>query len=130
MGKGRKIKPRPFHRGTNRPVWKGPIPDKYYYVVKNKPKTPASWIVLHTDNPKYEPYIRQIAAVQGGYWSLIESDVPLPRGPNCKLRRRGEVEEIKDKLNRSHDRASKIRNEAGERFPISGVPVSEEEVFG
>jgi len=117
-------------RPQGRPKWKGPVPSKYYYRTKNKkhPKM-AAWIVLFTDDPQYEKHINQIVCVKDGYWSLIESDIPLPVGPGCKLCSHGKVEEIKDKLFKSHDRASHIRDSKGERLVILGEEVTEEEVF-
>lgn len=124
-------KERATHTGGLRPIWKGPIPDRYYYMVKNK-KHPnmSAWVVRYSDEPQFEVHIRQVVAVMGGHWSLIESDTPLPVGPNCKLRKHSRIEEIKRKLFESNDRKSRIADASGRRISMEGVPVLEEEVFG
>jgi hypothetical protein len=114
-----------------RPLWKGPIPDRYYYVVRNKkhPKMSA-WVVPFTDDPRFERHIRQISCNQGGEWSLIESDVPLPEGSACVKRAHSKVDEIVDKLRMSNAYDTKILDGKGERIRSEGTPVREEEVFG
>ena len=126
------MKSRKLHIGTKRPLWGGPVPNRYYYIVKNKkhPKM-AAQIVRFTDLPNYEGSIRLVANIQGGHRSLIESDLPLPIQPNeGKLLAHSKVDVIKQILWESMDRKSPILGLSGEeRLPIKGRPVTDEEIF-
>ena len=122
----------PKGRGKGeRPKWLGPVPSKYYYMAKNeRHPNMSAYIVRFTDVLEFKKHVRQITSNQNGNWSLIESDVPLPTGPNCKLRSHSKIEEIKKKMFESHERKLDILDENGERASTVGIVVSEEEVFG
>lgn len=124
-------KTRITYNGTNRPKWNGPIPDRYYYAVKNKKHpTYAAYICRYTDDPNFEKYVRQIAVKQGGEWSLIESDIPLPENKDCVKRRHGKVDIIKRKLHNSNPQRSTIVNVSGKHETIAAKIINEDEVFG
>lgn len=120
-------KKRKLHKGTNRPVWNGPEKDCYYYMVRNKRHTEmAAWVVLFSD--EYD--VRQIAAVHGGHWSLIESDIELPiKSSEGSLLSHEKVEQVKRKLFESHDRKIREGNDTT-LTKIDGIPIMEDEVFG
>lgn len=117
-------KKRVCHDSKNeRPVWNGPIPDRYYYMVKNMygPGTGHPYVVPFSDElgNDYEKSVRQIAVVKEGKWSLIESKRPLPiTAKQGKMLSHGKVEGVKEKLNLSMPYRDN-----------PGIEVKEEEVF-
>lgn len=131
-------RPRTFHGNGKRPVWKGPVPDRYYYIVRNKRSKhhPSAFMVPFSDT-KFEPHVRQIVACMGGQISLIESDVPLPIKVSDKVKQilgkmlsHGKIAQVKEKLFLSHDRSG-VDDIMGKvvELELKGVPFLEEEVF-
>lgn len=123
------------HKGR-RPVWKGPIPDRYYYIVKNKkhPTMSGAWVVRFTDLRDYAfaNEVRLIANMQGGHRSLIESPRKLPVRPDeGKLLAHSKVDQVKQVLWESKDRKLPILDpkDNGEQLAISGREVIDEEIF-
>jgi len=124
------IESRKFHPGTKRPLWNGPVPNRYYYSVKNKKRSNASFVVLFSDQHRFEHFVRQITCSKDGKWSLIESDVPLPIRPrDGKMLTHSKVEQVKAKLFKSHDRASEIIDPNEEHLVIEGTPIVEKDIF-
>jgi len=88
-----------------RPVWEGPVPDRYYYMVKNKRRDKnGPYIGLYTDDSRFEGKVRTILVNRLGNVSLMESDVPLPTGPDCKLKSHSKIEKALEVLRRSLDK--------------------------
>lgn len=132
-------KPRSFHKDTRRPIWKGPVPDRYYYIVRNKgsKKYPGALVVPFSDVKKFESHIRQICTCQGGLISLIESDVPLPIKKTEKVKQtlgkmlsHSKIARVKEKLFLSHERRGEdeIMGEIV-LLDIPGEPFKDNEVF-
>jgi len=110
-------------------MWRGPIPDRYYYIVRNIQIRPGSWMVPYSD---VRPDIRLVANMMGGHRSLIEVDSPLFLTQNeGKLLSHRKVDKVKDILRESMDRKSPILNPSDnkERLTIKGRKVVDEEVF-
>lgn len=95
-------KKRTEHKGkgfAGRPVWDGPVPDRYYYIVKNKRRGDnGPYVGKYTDDPLYAGKVRTLAVIKEGRISLMESDVPLPTGSECRLVAHSKVEPFKRKL--------------------------------
>jgi hypothetical protein len=114
-----------------RPVWEGPIPDRYYYVVKNKRISSGSWLVLFSDVEAFGYHIRQIGCTSNGQRSLIESDVPLPaNGVEAKLISHSKVEQVRGVIRETlvYDSHS-LLDPKGVPVRIEGREVSDKELF-
>lgn len=111
MGMGRAV-----HLGTARPIWLGPIPDRYYYVVRNVRSGLASWVVPFSHVEKYKPVIRQILCIKNGSVSLIESDIPFSLlAAQGKMLSHSKVDSVRSVLLDSHDRISHVSSPSGRK---------------
>lgn len=126
---------RPCDENSRNPIWKGPIPGWWYYMIRNKEIRSGTWEVPYSGDPQYEDHVYQIDVHAGGRWSLIESDIPLPIKPEeGRLLVHGEVQALKEKLKESHDKNvdSGEKDEEGNPVYVNqpGTPVKEEDLFG
>lgn len=118
---------RKFHAGTERPLWAGPIPNKYYYVVRGIPFKPGSMTF-----PRFETPHHYISVSMGSKYGLLESELPLPiKMPEGKMIRHSKVDLVKSIFWESMDRSSPILSpeDDGVQLEIKGRPITEEEVF-
>lgn len=120
---------RPHHdKEGRRPIWRGPVPDRYYYIVRNLQAGPASWMVPYSD---VRSDIRQVATIQGGHRSLIETLKPMYLPSNVgKLLAHGKVERIRKILRESMDHFSHdLSDSDGGPLEIKGREIKDGEIF-
>jgi hypothetical protein len=107
-----------------RPIWKGPIPDRYYYAVRNFQVFPMTWQVPFTEDYS----VRQVECACGGKWSLIESKNSLPIGNKGKLLAHSKVDLVRMILVNSHIPIDSTNPSLSVKVEFL-YPATEEEVF-